>query len=66
MPHNLRHTGAALLIAEGIDVQTVLQRLGHARASTTMDIYAHAFKDRDDLATEALDQVFLEAKKRTK
>ena len=60
-PHGLRHTGASLLIAQGIDVQTIRQRLGHARASTTMDIYAHAFQERDELATDAFDQALVKA-----
>lgn len=65
-PDGLRHTGASLLIAQGIDVQTIRQRLGHARASTTMDIYAHAFQECDELATDAFDQVLAQASGRTK
>ncbi len=41
--HGLRHTNASLLIAQGVDVRTVASLLGHAQASTTLDIYAHAF-----------------------
>ena len=41
--HSLRHTNASLLIAQGVDVRTVASLLGHAQASTTLDIYAHAF-----------------------
>ncbi len=39
--HQLRHTGASLLIAEGVDLQTVSSILGHSRASTTAEIYIH-------------------------
>ena len=39
--HSLRHTNASLLIAQGVDVRTVASLLGHAQASTTLDIYAH-------------------------
>ncbi len=37
--HDLRHFVATELLTEGIDVRTVANRLGHARTSTTMDIY---------------------------
>ena len=43
--HGLRHTSATLLIAAHQDVRTVSNRLGHAQASTTMNIYAHALKE---------------------
>ena len=39
--HSLRHTHASLLIANHADIRTVSGRLGHARTSTTMDIYSH-------------------------
>ena len=39
--HDLRHTHASLLIASGMDIKTVSTRLGHAKVSTTMDIYTH-------------------------
>jgi len=39
----VRHANASLLIAQGVDVRTVASLLGHAQASTTLDIYAHAF-----------------------
>ena len=39
--HGLRHTSATLLIASKQDVRTVSSRLGHAQASTTMNIYAN-------------------------
>ena len=37
--HDLRHTHATLLIKQGIPVKVVSERLGHARASFTMDTY---------------------------
>jgi site-specific recombinase XerD len=33
-----------LLISQGVDIQSVSKRLGHARTSTTTDIYAHALR----------------------
>lgn len=45
--HALRHAHASWLIASGIDVKTVSQRLGHARSSFTMDRYVHAMPGQD-------------------
>lgn len=41
-PHDLRHTAATVAIASGADVKSVQDLLGHATASFTLDIYAHA------------------------
>lgn len=56
--HGLRHTSATLLIAQNIDVRTVSGRLGHAKCSTTMNIYAHALKKQDEIAAESLGNLF--------
>lgn len=39
--HNLRHTHASLLIANGVSIQTVAKRLGHANTITTQKVYIH-------------------------
>ncbi len=54
-PHLFRHTQASLLIAEGVDIMTVSKRLGHAKVSTTLDIYSHALAKSDEKARNALD-----------
>jgi integrase len=54
--HSLRHTNATLMIADGVDIRTVSNRLGHANTSTTLNIYAHALKSRDSEAVEKLEQ----------
>lgn len=55
--HSLRHSNATLMIAEGVDIRTVSNRLGHAQTSTTLNIYSHALKSRDQDAAEKLDAV---------
>lgn len=57
--HGLRHTSATLLIASKQDVRTVSSRLGHAQASTTMNIYAHALQETDRRAVNALENMLL-------
>lgn len=49
-----RHLAATRLIAAGVDVRTVAGRLGHTRASTTLDIYAHWLPERDREAAEII------------
>lgn len=53
--HSLRHSNATLLIAEGVDIRTVSNRLGHAQTSTTLNIYSHALQSRDAAAADCLD-----------
>ncbi|NLO26404.1 MAG: tyrosine-type recombinase/integrase [Clostridiales bacterium] len=48
--HGLRHTSASYLIAQGEDVVTVSNRLGHSNKTTTLNIYAHSFRKRDEEA----------------
>lgn len=52
--HELRHTQATLLLANGVDVKTVQTRLGHASASITLDWYAHAIPQNDHAAADML------------
>ena len=52
--HDLRHSAATLLLAEGVKIKRVQAILGHASAATTSDIYAHLL-DGDD--SDALDRV---------
>ena len=39
--HQLRHTCASNLYEAGVDVLSAQHLLGHAKPSTTMDIYTH-------------------------
>ena len=39
--HDLRHSWATLALAAGVDVKIVSERLGHASAKITWDIYQH-------------------------
>ena len=39
--HDLRHTHASLLVAAGIPVKVVSERLGHAHPSFTIHTYQH-------------------------
>ena len=52
--HDLRHFAATTMLLNGIDVRTAAGRLGHARASTTLDIYAHYTQPADHRASTLL------------
>ena len=55
--HDLRHFVATELLTQGIDVRTVANRLGHARTSTTMDIYWAFVPARDRDAADHLETI---------
>lgn len=46
--HDLRHFFASGLISAGCDVVTVQKALGHAKATTTLNTYAHLWPDAGD------------------
>lgn len=54
--HDLRHTHAALLIAQGESVRFIQEQLGHASAQTTLDRYGHLFPDQRGQAAERLER----------
>lgn len=58
-PHGLRHTMASLLDSQGVEVSTISKRLGHARISTTLDIYTHVFNKADIRSSEVLEKTLL-------
>ncbi len=51
--HDLRHFYASPLIAAGCDVVTVQRALGHARATTTLNTYAHLWSTAEDRTRHA-------------
>lgn len=44
--HTLRHTHASAMIAAGMDVKTLQERLGHASPTITLGTYGHLFSTR--------------------
>ena len=56
--HTLRHTHASMLLAKGVNVQIVSERLGHSSVSITMNIYAHILPTLQDSAKNILENLF--------
>ena len=57
--HSLRHTNITLLIAAGVPLRTVSYRAGHSQTGTTINIYSHAIRTADEMASEVLDNILV-------
>lgn len=53
--HGLRHTHATILVASGVPVRSVMDRLGHSTSRMTLEIYSHTTTAMQDTAVCALD-----------
>ena len=56
--HDLRHTCAALLIAESAHPKAIQQRMGHSSITVTLDRYGHLLPSLDDTLSDALDRTW--------
>jgi excisionase family DNA binding protein len=56
--HSLRHLYSSLLIDSGAPVKDAQARLGHASATTTLDIYAHAISEDGRKFSAAVESAF--------
>ena len=52
--HDLRHTAATLLLAQGVDPRTIMEILGHSQVSLTLNTYSHILPS---LTREAADKM---------
>ena len=55
--HDLRHTAASLMLLHNVPVLTVSRRLGHAKPSTTLDVYGHLIPGMQEVAARVMDEV---------
>jgi integrase len=53
-PHELRHSGASLMLAQGTPLHVVSEILGHTSIAITKDIYGHLVVDDKRAAAEAM------------
>jgi integrase len=54
--HGLRHTYASMLLADGIDVRTLAEYLGHSDPGFTLRVYTHLMPSALDKARRAVDR----------
>jgi integrase len=59
--HDMRHSAISLMLANGIPVKVVSERVGHASATMTMDRYAHVLPGMQESAAAKLAQVLDDA-----
>ena len=60
--HDLRHFMATEMLAAGVAIPIVAARLSHARASTTLNVYAHAVPGGDRDAAEQIGALLRDAR----
>lgn len=56
-PHTLRHTHASMLMANGVEIDTISRRLGHENSQVTREIYLHVMKKLIDSDNQQLSGV---------
>lgn len=54
--HDLRHTAATLMLANGVPLKVVSETLGHSTIAITADVYAHVTPDLRREAAAAMDR----------
>ena len=55
--HDLRHTAATLMIANGIPVVIVAKILGHSKPSITMNVYSHSSVEMQSEAAKLMENL---------
>src|SRR5580704_333511 len=54
--HSLRHTHGSHMLANGVSLPVVSERLGHSSVRVTADVYSHAIHGQDDEAAQKWDE----------
>jgi integrase len=57
--HVLRHTFASACLAEGVDIRTLAEWLGHSDPGFTLRTYAHLMPSADDKGRRAMDAFYV-------
>jgi len=55
--HDLRHSCASLMIAQGVQSREVMEQLGHSTIVMTLNRYAHIFKEAQTETAKKMGQI---------
>ena len=55
--HDLRHTAATLLLAQGVNPRVIMETLGHSQISLTLNTYSHVLPALQVEAAAKIDAV---------
>lgn len=56
--HDLRHSCATLLLAQGVSARVVMEVLGHSQIALTMNTYTHVLPELKRDAAQRMESVF--------
>jgi integrase len=56
--YDLRHSHASLLLADGVNVKVISERLGHASITLTLDVYSRVRPGQQEAASQKLERLF--------
>jgi hypothetical protein len=59
--HDLRHSAATLLLAQGVHARYIMELLGHSSITLTMNTYGHVLEEMQRETARQTDAVFLSA-----
>lgn len=65
-PHALRHSHASWLIRQGVPINAISKRLGHASPAMTLNIYSHCYKTQGNDIAQLIDKTITKSKRKTK
>lgn len=61
--HDLRHSFAAFMIAQGAHPRAIMERMGHSSITVTLNTYGHLLPKIDQAITDSLDDMFQSAQR---
>ncbi len=56
--HDLRHSAATLLLAQGVHARYIMELLGHSSISVTMNLYGHVLEDMKRETARQIDEIY--------
>jgi integrase len=56
--HDLRHSAATLLLAQGLHPRYIMELLGHSSITVTMNVYGHVLEEMRRETARQIDAVF--------